>query len=104
VLADRAYTDKPQPRLDDWSGQIRSLHNALYEAVIAEDAADSDADDSGRQRQLAPDEPSSIRQPKAKRGREARDPAVGDLLDVLIRARAINDGEHRIDNDILGSF
>lgn len=41
---------------------------------------------------------------KPKRRRETNLQPMGDLLDVLTRARAINDGEHRIDNDILQSF
>jgi len=104
VLIEGVYADKPEPRGDDWSGQTRSLHNALYEAAIAEDASDSDADEGGRQRQWAPDEATPSRRAKTKRNRDTRDPAMGDLLDVLTRARAMNDGEHRIDSDILRSF
>ena len=104
ALTDGNYADKPKPRGNDWSGRTRGLHNTLYEAVIAEGASALDADDGGRQRQLAPDEAEPARQQKTKRGRSARDPAMGDLLDVLTRARAMNDGEHRIDNDILRSF
>ena len=104
ALKDATYADKPEPRGDDWSGQIRSLHNALYEAAISEDASASEGDEDGRQCQYALDGAGGSYQPKAKRVRNARDPAMGDLLDVLTRARAMNDGEHRIDNDILRSF
>jgi type IV secretion system protein VirD4 len=104
VLADGIYADRPEPRGNDWSGRTCELHNALYEAAIAEDASASDAGEGGRQRQLVSEEEGPARQQKTRRARAARDPAMGDLLDVLTRARAMNDGEHRIDNDILRSF
>lgn len=104
------YEDRPAQRSDDWNGEVRGLQNALFEAAMAETSRAQEADEGGRQPDLTPQQPVPAntaqqgKAPKTKRGRETDPRPMDDLLDVLTRARAMNDGEHRIDNDILHSF
>ncbi|MBU6472188.1 MAG: conjugal transfer protein TraG, partial [Alphaproteobacteria bacterium] len=51
-LADDGYRDRPEPRPDDWSGQVRGLHERLA-AAIDEEAGAID-DEGGVQRQRHP--------------------------------------------------
>jgi type IV secretion system protein VirD4 len=109
VLNTGLYEDRPDKRDDDWSGKVRGVHDALFETAAAETS--SETDEGGRQPDLTPElHPFSAndekrdKSAKPKRRRETDLQPMGDLLDVLTRARAMNDGEHRIDNDILQSF
>ena len=107
-LTDGEFQDRPATRVNDWSGQVRGLHNSLYEAALAETLDTKDADEGGRQQQRLPElgeVPKPNTPKKQKRDRSGQDTQPnGDLFDVLSRARAMNDGNRHLDNDILRSF
>jgi type IV secretion system protein VirD4 len=52
VLSERGFLDRPEPRPDDWGGQVRGLHADL-EAAADEKTGDSE-NEGGLQRQLHP--------------------------------------------------
>src|SRR6185437_4159769 len=92
VLNTGLYEDRPDQQENDWSGEVRGLHNALFEAEATETTS-SDTDEGGRQPDLTPvlqpfsaSEEKRDKPAKPKRRREADLQPMGDLLDVLTRA------------------
>jgi type IV secretion system protein VirD4 len=53
VLGEGPYADRPAPRSDDWSGQIRGLHSRLA-AAVDEEADILEAEEGGLQQQRHP--------------------------------------------------
>jgi type IV secretion system protein VirD4 len=116
ALGGRDYFDKPAPRPDDWSGQVRGLHVRLA-AAVDEESAPAD-EEGGLQQQRHPALPEqSVTKPIHSRheadlgladkdsdtaaDKNAMDRLRG--LSVVARAHAINEGTGRGD-DLLPSF
>jgi type IV secretion system protein VirD4 len=114
-LFDESYRDRPDPRPDDWSGQIRDLH---YGLATPEDDANVLAEEGGLERQRHPGLPE-----QDGPGREGPpdqdlvpddtndDPAAdvaalnGGQLNTVGKARAMNEGEgRRADDDLMPAF
>lgn len=105
VLAAGRYLDRPKPREDDWSDQIRGTDIRLHQA----EEAGAGEDDGGMQQQRHPGLPEQVSKPAdAAETREA--PAIADDEDVaadkramdqaqglsaVARGYAINEGAHR---------
>jgi type IV secretion system protein VirD4 len=117
-LADDGYRDRPAPRPDDWSGQVRGVHLHLVETDEGDGV--SEEDEGGLQQQR---HPGLAEEEAARAARDAEpsfdfdeedadvvaDKAVIDRLcgiNSIARAHAINEGdEHRNpDNDLLPDF
>ncbi|MDE2166244.1 MAG: conjugal transfer protein TraG [Alphaproteobacteria bacterium] len=118
MLADDGYRDRPAPRPDDWSGQVRGLHLRLAAAIDEE--AGAPEDEGGLQRQRHPGVPGE-EVSKPNEHEHATDPALDDESDVAAdkavvdrlrglgtvgRAHAMNEAEpHRDpDRDLLPDF
>ena len=111
VLASGQYADRPKPRGDDWSDQVRGIDARLHQA---EDAAGGE-DDGGMQQQRHPGLPEQVS--KATDPADTRDPQiVPDDDDVaadkramdqaqgqnaIVRGHAINEGAKR---DLIPDF
>ena len=117
-LAEEGYRDRPAPRPDDWSGQVRGIHLHLVETD--EDEAFAEEEEGGLQQQR---HPGLAEEEAARAARDAEpgldlgdedsdvvaDQAVIDRLrgiDAVARAHAMNEGDqHRNpDNDLLPDF
>lgn len=113
-----AYADRPAPRPDDWSGQVRGTDIRLEEKADA--TASSTSDPGGLQQQRHPGLPAK---PVRRRDRTKQDgPTLFDDLDdggpaeksamdrsqgkAISRAYGVNAGEpkHRGGDDLLPSF
>lgn len=110
-LASGRYADRPKPRGDDWSNQVRGTDDRLHRA---EDVAGGE-DDGGMQQQRHPGLPEQVS--KATDAAETRDPQiVPDDDDVaadkramdqaqgqnaVVRGHAINEGAKR---DLIPDF
>ncbi len=115
TLGGGSYRDRPAPRPDDWSGQVCGLHVGLLDTDGSE-AIPAAVDEGGLRKQLAPkigkDPLTSILvgqnldQTDDDDGDSSVDGTVPDsrALNGLGRARAMNDGNRDLDNDILPSF
>lgn len=114
VLGDGSYADRPAPRADDWSGQVRGLDARL--AAAAEDAAGSTSDEEGGVQQQrhpglpeeAPTKPSAPEQsdlfgPAEDDSDIAADKRAIDRLSNVSRAYGVNEGASR-DEDVLPGF
>ncbi len=117
ALTDGVYRDKPPPRPDDWSGQVRGLHTRLA-AAVDEEGGFAEAEEGGLQRQRHPGftEESVTRPTKPEHENDlgltedesdtAADKRAMDRLRSLgavARAHAMNEGTGRGD-DLLPSF
>jgi len=117
ILTDGLYRDRPAPRPDDWSGQVRGLHTSL--ATPDDHDHEISEDEGGLQQQRHPaiadaDLRSILSdEPHDREGTEDEDGCtIGTALDHndglgrIGRARAMNSGEHRhgIDDDLLPAF
>jgi type IV secretion system protein VirD4 len=114
ILADGAYRDCPASRTDDWSGRTRGLHNRLLEAAERETTSGA-SDEGGLQQQRVPelgdnalaallgDQPLG---PVRDEDEAFSETAIPDRagLDGLGRARAMNDGDRHLGNDVLPAF
>ena len=112
ILADGLYRDRPAQRPDDWSGQVRGLLPNFAKSENGEDTFGEQFDEGGPQQQRLPemddDALSAILiDQNIEDSPDDDDPQLdaerGDLSGIA-RARAMNDGTHRIDNDILPAF
>jgi type IV secretion system protein VirD4 len=116
TLATDGYRDKPAPRPDDWSGQVRGPHARLVAA--ADDEGSLSEDEGGLQQQRHPSLPEEGIDKPAATDRDATlgladddsDPAAdkGAMdsvrgLSRIARAHGINEGTGRGD-DLLPSF
>jgi len=114
-LPDGGYRDRPPPRRDDWSGQVRAPHAGLA-AAIDEEADLTDEGGLQQQRHPGTDEAAAVR-----RVDEAADAGLGvdddagdaaaekQALDraarqAVVRAHAINEGDGRDHHDLLPRF
>ena len=116
VLVDGVYRDRPAPRRDDWSGQVRGLHSGLAASDDGEDDVMEQTDEGGLQQQRAPDmseDALSAILANQTVGLAPEDDDNSQLVDDahereglngLGRARAMNNGNHRINNDVLPAF
>ncbi|HTN59962.1 MAG TPA: conjugal transfer protein TraG [Devosia sp.] len=109
VLADGSYRDRPNPRSDDWSGQVREVHPSLLEAADNVTVPSEPADQGGHQQQRAPELGAKALESLLK----ATEPAVGDMqtetvdeADPVRRAHAMNNTGHHLspENEQLPSF
>ncbi len=115
-LSDGGYHDRPPPRRDDWSGQVRDLHAGLAAAIDGEDGLD---EEGGLQQQRHPglDEDAHARVPDEPDDLglglddDAGDPAADKrALDqagarqAVVRAHAMNEGDGRDHDDLLPRF
>ena len=117
-LAEDGYRDRPAPRPDDWSGQVRGIHLHLVETD--EEEAFAEEEEGGLQQQR---HPGLAEEEAARAARDAEpgldlgdedsdvvaDQAVIDRLrgiDAVARAHAMNEGDqHRNqDRDLLPDF
>lgn len=115
-LSEGGYRDRPPPRRDDWSGQVRDLHAGLAAAIDSEDSLDEEGglqqqrhpglDEDGRAR--VPDEPDDL---GLGLDDDAGDPAADKrVLDqagarqAVVRAHAMNEGDGREHDDLLPRF
>ena len=117
-LAEDGYRDRPAPRPDDWSGQVRGIHLHLVETD--EEGAFAEEEEGGLQQQR---HPGLAEEEAARAARDAEpgldlgdedadvvaDQAVIDRLrgiDAVARAHVMNEGDqHRNpDNDLLPDF
>jgi len=99
------YQDKPDPRLDDWSGQVRGVHAELLLAAEAVDASD----ESPLQQQQAPghsNESENTAPAADELNDEARVQSEEPVLDDLRSAHAMNESDLRpsVDDDLIASF
>lgn len=116
VLGEGSYADRPAPRSDDWSGQIRGLHSRLA-AAVDEEADILEAEEGGLQQQRHPSlAEEGVAKPIAADGDNllgiaddesdlAADKRAMDRLRGLTnvaRAHAINESTGR--DDLLPSF
>ena len=112
ILADGLYRDRPAQRPDDWSGQVRGLLPNFAKSENGEDTFGEQFDEGGPQQQRLPemddDALSAILiDQNIEDSPDDDDPqldAERSDLSGIARARAMNDGTHRIDNDILPAF
>ena len=112
ALMDGPYRDKPAERSDDWSGQVRGLNPVFSKTVGGNGAVSEDVDEGGLQQQRAPeigdDALAAILANEIEPSREDEDSGElglsSDGLDGIGRARAMNDGNRHLDNDILPAF
>jgi type IV secretion system protein VirD4 len=114
ALGDGVYRDAPKPRPNDWSGQVRGLHEDLP-AILDGEASTEDegglqlqrhpalaeADTAplpeiGTDQDMEPDDESDSQNSALSRGR----------LGPISSAHAINEGEHRrgTDDDLMPAF
>ncbi len=106
-LSLQAYRDRPPPRRDDWSGQVRGAHADLSGPLNKEFGAASEGD-----LQLQPELWLPHEQQQAKPVVEATltddDETAADThtMNAVLRARAVNNGEphHRQSHDLLPEF
>ena len=110
-LSDGCWRDRPAPRSDDWSGQVRGLHEKL--AIKAEDDGLGEDGEGGLQQQRHPGLPE---EQSAKPTERAPEVAPGDdddsdpaadrramtTLSNVARAVAVNEGKDR--GDLIPSF
>jgi type IV secretion system protein VirD4 len=114
VLCDGLYADRPAPRPNDWSGQVRGLHTDL--AALVDGDASLDEDDGGMQLQRHP-ALAEVGQhgpaPEPERDEEQDDETDSSTttisrgrMGVIGRAHAINEGEHKrgTDDDLMPAF
>ena len=114
VLGDGLYSDRPAPRPNDWSGQVRGLHTGL--AALVDSVANLDEDDGGMQLQRHPALAEADQQgpaPESKRDEELDDETDSSStttsrgrMGVIGRAHAINEGDHKrgADDDLMPAF
>ena len=118
ALTDGLYRDRPAARRDDWTGQVRGLVPALADESLAQ--IESYDDDGGLQQQRHPGLPEHGRNPSTNEsdrddhdGREPSDDSLAGStiasrspLGTVVRAHAMNEGEHQrsSDDDLLPAF
>ncbi len=112
-LINGPYPDRPAPRPDDWSGQVRSTDARLQKLVEEEVGSESEGD-GGAQRQRTPGDEKPARRTARKPqqqelifGKSERDDQVEEeLARNLRRAHAMNNGDphKRGRDDLLPSF
>ncbi|MFA7604933.1 MAG: hypothetical protein WCY29_18220, partial [Novosphingobium sp.] len=106
--------DRPAPRPDDWSGQVRGLHDGLIAAAEEEGAAFDEESEGGLQQQRHPGlaeeqpaQPVEREQDSTPGDDEDSDPAADrramTTLSNVARAVAMNEGKDR-GSDLLPSF
>ena len=111
-LTDGPYRDRPVPRRDDWSGQVRGLHAELLQAAEAAEAMPDVSDEGGLQQQRAPGGEDGVRsilvskEPAGEQEYAHHGEASVVSLDEVRRAHAMNEAyTHRsLDDDLLPSF
>jgi type IV secretion system protein VirD4 len=114
MLGADAYRDKPDPRADDWSGQVRGPHQKLAALVDSNDG--SEFDEGGQQLQQSPDL-ADVGSPSQFGAEKSSDIDVDDETDSLAagvtgglgtigRAYGVNEADpHRnVDDDLLPAF
>ena len=118
-LAEDGYRDRPAPRPDDWSGQVRGIHLNLVETA-GDEAGTAEEDEGGLQQQRHPGlaeediaKPHTPEQldlgladdePDVGADKEIMDRSRG--LDAVGRAHAMNEGDQQRDpdHDLLPDF
>ncbi|HEV2898612.1 MAG TPA: conjugal transfer protein TraG [Pseudaminobacter sp.] len=113
VLADGTYRDRPRPRADDWSGQVRGVDRRLLAGDERSDAMSEDEGGVQQQRHPGlPEERSVAKQeldqgdlfgPPDDEGDTAAEKKVIDRISNAARAYGINEGMGE-DKDILPGF
>lgn len=109
-----AYPDRPDPRPDDWGGEVRGLHEKLAFDAEAEGAEFDEDAEGGLQQQRHPGLPEEQAIKQVEREQDAApgddddsDPAADrramTSLSNVARAVAMNEGKQRGD-DLLPSF
>ncbi len=107
-LGSGPYADGPNPRPNDWSGQVRTIHEGLRAEPEVEGGHQEDEGGRGIEPQLAEERALPEREPEQQAESESDEAAPIDALARLRRAaaiapaHAINEGEHR--HDVLPSF
>jgi type IV secretion system protein VirD4 len=107
-LGSGPYADRPNPRPNDWSGQVRTIHEGLRAEPEVEGGHQEDEGGRGIEPQLAEERALPEREPEQQAESESDEAAPIDALARLRRAAAIapahamNEGEHR--HDVLPSF
>jgi type IV secretion system protein VirD4 len=114
ALGDGVYRDAPKPRPNDWSGQVRGLHEDLAAIVDGETSIE---DDGGLQLQRHPAlaEADTVPQPEIGTDQDMEPDDESDSqnsalsrgrLGPIGSAHAINEGEHRrgTDDDLMPAF
>jgi|SRR6185437_15567614 len=118
TLADNTYSDRPNARPNDWSGQVCRPHETLAAVIDADEGAADD--EGGVQHQRHPGLPEQLIETNAgdesadlARGIDAEDDPAGDAsamsggrLGTVGKAHAMNEGEHRHSpgDDLLPAF
>lgn len=117
ILAEDGYEDRPNPRTDDWSGQIRGTHIALA-AALARELGEDDDEEGGLGRDRHPGLPEE-RESEAGPSDQGVDQSAGDdesdtvsdqsalarlrQVTAITRAHAMNAGEGP-DRNLLPEF
>ena len=101
LVADGPYADRPQPRADDWSGQVRTPHADLIKPW-SELVSGGDDDDGGLKRHPtltdeAPTKPSQERVPDAGLLDDDFDPNDAMRMEQLARNAATIQRAHAMD-------
>ncbi|MEJ0024948.1 MAG: conjugal transfer protein TraG [Rhizomicrobium sp.] len=115
VLAEGAFRDAPEPRPNDWSGQVRGLHQELAAALGGEFSSAEDEGGLQLQRHPGLGEQQDGQRNDQDMGVSAESDDETDSQTVSIsqgglkplgRAHAINEGEHRhgADDDLIPAF
>ena len=104
ALAQGAYSDRPQPRSDDWSGLVRTPDTRLGKA---DDDASGVEEEGGLQQQRHPGLEGKVARPEPAKQLELPDTdrddsdaaadkrAMGRVRTTLVRGHAINQGRDR---------
>ena len=124
VLAENGYRDRPAPRPDDWSGQVRGLDHRLAAASVPDPDAGLAEEEGGLQQQRHPGLPAKeVAKPRGSReptlglfdddGDAGADPKAMDKVrrggrSAIGRAYAANAGSdgdrHRTSQELLPGF
>ncbi|MDR5729994.1 MAG: conjugal transfer protein TraG [Terriglobia bacterium] len=114
VLSDSAYPDRPAPRPDDWSGQVRGTDVRLESQADAEIVSGATDGDGGPQRQRVPGDGKPVRRAMRKPQQpefifaepKEDEQANEELTRSVRRAHAMNAGDphKRGRDDLLPSF
>lgn len=98
LLESGPYKDKPAPRFDDWSGQVRDVHPRLLELADNVLAPTDTIDQSSPQKERVPELGARALGSllKSNPGGQAKEMQVGGEGDPVRRAYAMNNAKRRV--------
>ncbi|MFA4994126.1 MAG: conjugal transfer protein TraG [Bdellovibrionales bacterium] len=88
-LGEQGYVDKPKPRMDDWTGQIRGIDNRLDDNEEDNKKDSSNSNDEGMQQQRHPGLPEEEKY-KAPEPEQENQPESSKEEDVVTNRNFIN--------------